>query len=447
MTRLFGTDGVRGEANSVITAEFSLALAVAGAEVLTDGDRPTHAGTAILARDPRASGEFISAAIAAGIASTGVDVLDIGVVPTPTLAHLTATMDVDFGVMVSASHNPMPDNGIKFFDSNGHKLTDEVEDEIEKALGQPRSRPTGAKVGRITREPHLVGSYLDHMVATIPHRLDGLKIVVDCAHGAASAVGPAALRSAGAEVIVTAADPDGLNINDGVGSTHLGPLQQAVVEHQADAGVAFDGDADRCLAVDELGQIVDGDQILGILALAFQAQGNLTDDTFVATKMSNLGLLRAMEEAGINVVTTDVGDRYVLQEMARHGYNLGGEQSGHVLVTDFSTTGDGVLTALQLLGNLASSKLTLSQMAGGIPKMPQVMINVANVKKEKTYTDSGLLGALLRAEESLAKTGRILLRPSGTENLVRVMVEAEDQATAQHWAEELAREVRERLGN
>lgn len=446
MTRLFGTDGVRGEANSVITAEFSLALAVAASEVLTEGKRDPRP-IALLARDPRASGEFISAAIAAGIASTGVDVLDLGVVPTPAVAHLTATMDVDFGVMVSASHNPMPDNGIKFFDSNGHKLTDEVEDEIEKKISQPRHRPVGADVGRISSEPHVVGSYLDHLVSTAPHRLDGLKIVVDCAHGAASAIGPAALRSAGAEVILLAADPDGLNINDGVGSTHLGPLQAAVVEHQADAGVAFDGDADRCLAVDENGEIVDGDKILGILAVAFKAQGNLSDNTLVATTMSNLGLLRAMEEAGINVVTTDVGDRYVLAEMVRHGFNLGGEQSGHVLFTDFSTTGDGVLTALQLLGNLAASQGTLSKLGAHVPKMPQVMINVPNVEKAKAYTDSGLLGAVLSAEESLGKTGRILLRPSGTEELVRVMVEAEDLETAQHWAETLAQEVRERLGN
>lgn len=446
MTRLFGTDGVRGEANSVITAEFSLALAVAASEVLAGGKRDRRP-TALLARDPRASGEFISAAIAAGIASTGVDVVDLGVVPTPAVAHLTATMGVDFGVMVSASHNPMPDNGIKFFDSNGHKLTDEVEDEIEKRISQPRHRPVGADVGRITSEPHVVGSYLDHLVATAPHRLDGLKIVVDCAHGAASAIGPAALRSAGAEVILLAAEPDGLNINDGVGSTHLGPLQAAVVEHQADAGVAFDGDADRCLAVDENGEIVDGDKILGILAVAFKAQGNLSDNTLVATTMSNLGLLRAMEEAGINVVTTDVGDRYVLAEMVRHGFNLGGEQSGHVLFTDFSTTGDGVLTALQLLGNLAASQTPLSKLGAHVPKMPQVMINVPNVEKAKAYTDSGLLGAVLSAEESLGNTGRILLRPSGTEELVRVMVEAEDLETAQHWAETLAQEVRERLGN
>src|SRR5690625_935245 len=405
MTRLFGTDGVRGEANSVITAEFSLALAVAASQVLAsarnreNSERPT----ALLARDPRASGEFISAAIAAGIASTGVDVLDLGVIPTPAVAHLTATMPVEFGVMVSASHNPMPDNGIKCFVAKGQKLPGETEDEIEKHLAQPHSRPTGAEVGRITTEPHMIGSYLDHLVATIPHRLDGMKIVMDCAHGAASAVGPAALRSAGAQVILTAAEPDGLNINDGVGSTHLEPLQKAVLEHKADAGVAFDGDADRCLAVDERGHVVDGDKILGILAAAFKAQGNLTDDTLVATKMSNLGLLRAMEDAGINVVTTDVGDRYVLQEMTRHGYNLGGEQSGHVLFTDFSTTGDGVLTALQLLGNLASSKISLSQVAGGIPRMHQVMINVPGVDKAKAYTDSGLLGAVLNAEESLGK--------------------------------------------
>lgn len=451
MTRLFGTDGVRGEANSVITAEFALALAVAGAQVLA----PTRAGegedtprpVALLARDPRASGEFIGAAIAAGIASAGVDVLDLGVVPTPAVAHLTATMDVDFGVMVSASHNPMPDNGIKFFDSNGHKLTDAVEDEIESILGQSRRRPTGTDVGRITTEPHLIGSYLDHLVATVPHRLDGLKIVVDCAHGAAYAVGPAALRSAGAEVILTAAQPDGLNINDGVGSTHLDPLQEAVLEHGADAGVAFDGDADRCLAVDETGAVVDGDKILGILALALHESGDLSDDTLVATKMSNLGLLRTMEDAGINVITTDVGDRYVLKEMVRYGYNLGGEQSGHVLFTDFSTTGDGVLTALQLLGNLAASKQKMSTLAAQIPQMPQVMINVEGVKKADVYTDSHLLGAVLAAEESLGKTGRILLRPSGTEDLVRVMVEAEDHETAQKWAQSLADEVRLRLGN
>lgn len=449
MTRLFGTDGVRGEANSVITAEFALALAVAGAEVLArpqdlgEGERPV----ALIGRDPRASGEFISSAIAAGIASAGVDVIDVGVVPTPAVAYLTHANRCAFGIMISASHNPMPDNGIKFFNSTGHKLTDAIEDEIEQAIGQARHRPVGAHIGRIASRHDLVGAYLEHLVETVPHRLDGLKVVVDCAHGAATEMGPAALRAVGAEVILLAAEPTGLNINDGVGSTHLQPLQSAVIEHGADVGVAFDGDADRCLAVDELGQVVDGDKIMGILALALQRDNRLANNTLVATTMSNLGLLRAMEAADITVKTTDVGDRYVLEEMIENDFNLGGEQSGHVLLTDYSTTGDGVLTALQFLSSCVESDAPLSELAAQIPRMPQVMINVPDVKKSHVYTNVELGIAVARAVDELGTAGRILLRPSGTEELVRVMVEAETHDAAQHWAQLLAKEVRVHLGN
>lgn len=448
MARLFGTDGVRGLANRVVTAELAVDLAAAAARVIAlRGDYTGSRPVALLGRDPRASGEFISAAVTAGLASAGVDVWDVGVVPTPAVAHLTATLDVDLGVMISASHNAMEDNGIKFFDGNGHKLADAVEDEIAATMRQDWERPTGADVGRVSGEPYLVGSYIEHVTSTIDQSLQGLRVVVDCAHGAASAVGPAALRAAGAEVIEVAADPDGENINDGVGSTHPDVLRMAVRTHKADAGVAFDGDADRCIAVDNAGNLVDGDQILGILALAFQNAGRLTHDTLVATVMSNLGLLTTMRDAGIAVVTTNVGDRYVLEEMVNSGYNVGGEQSGHVLLTDYSTTGDGVLTALQLLDALVDSGKTLEELAGRIPRLPQVMVNVSGVDKSRVGTDAELHREVIHAEETLGRDGRVLLRPSGTEDLVRVMVEAREHSDARDWAERLAEVVRNRLGS
>ncbi len=446
MGRLFGTDGVRGLANCDLTAELALDLAVAAAHVLGEaGAFDGHRARAIVGRDPRASGEFLSAAVVAGLASAGIDVEDAGVLPTPAIAALVADTGADLGVMLSASHNPMPDNGIKFFAKGGHKLADDVEDLIERRLGEQWARPTGAGVGRVKRMHRPQELYIARLLQTLPHRLDGVRVVVDCAHGAASEVSPRALREAGAEVIVIGAEPTGLNINDGFGSTHLERLRDAVVSNEADAGIAHDGDADRCLAIDHLGRDVDGDQIMAILALAFRDQGVLRQDTLVTTVMSNLGLLLAMRREGITVAQTAVGDRYVLEEMRRNGYCLGGEQSGHVVMLDHATTGDGVLTGLHLLARVAQTGTSLAELASVMQRLPQVLVNVRGVDKSRAAEDEALAKAVVEAEAGLGATGRVLLRPSGTEPLVRVMVEAAEADRARSVAESLAVVVRERL--
>jgi phosphoglucosamine mutase len=437
--RIFGTDGVRGLANQYVTAELALDLSVAAAHVLGDvGAFEGHRPVAVVGRDPRASGEFLAAAVVAGLASAGVDVLDVGVMPTPAIAFLTSSTGADLGVVLSASHNPMPDNGIKFFARGGHKLADELEDAIEARMGESWQRPTGEAVGRIRPRYDLRESYAEHLLATLPHRLDGLTVVVDCAHGSASAIAPDVLRSAGAEVIAIGCAPDGLNINDGVGSTHLGPLQAAVKEHGADVGIAYDGDADRCLAVDAAGNVVDGDQILAVLTLAMRESGQLVDDTVVATVMSNLGFRQAMQREGIHVVETAVGDRYVLEAMRDGGFSLGGEQSGHVVMLDYATTGDGLLTALHLLARVAGVGKPLAELASVMDRLPQVMINVTGVDKARVGDCAALLAAVAAAERELGDSGRVLLRPSGTEALVRVMVEATTQDVARSFAERLA---------
>ncbi len=449
MGRLFGTDGVRGLANRDITAELALDLAVAAAHVLGEvGAFAGHRPRAVVGRDPRASGEFLSCAVVAGLASAGVDVLDAGVVPTPAVAGLVADLDADLGVMLSASHNPMPDNGIKFFAKGGHKLPDEVEDAIEQRMGEDWQRPTGAGVGRVRPMPEAVDRYVDKLLTTLPHRLDGLRVVVDCAHGAASAAAPRALRAAGADVIVIGAEPDGRNINDGYGSTHLEHLRDAVIAHEADAGIAHDGDADRCLAIDHLGRDVDGDQIMAILALAFRERGALRHDTLVATVMSNLGLLLAMRREGVTVVQTGVGDRYVLEEMRRGGYSLGGEQSGHVVMLEHATTGDGLLTALHLLSRVAQTGTSLADLAAVMDRLPQVLVNVKGVDKSRAggpSMDAELAAAIAAAEAELDESGRVLLRASGTEPLVRVMVEAQTADQARRIADDLAVVVKDRL--
>ena len=448
MSRLFGTDGVRGLANRDITAKLALQLSVAGSRVLARDWKGEKRPFAVVGRDTRVSGEFLSAALSAGIASTGVDVLDAGMLPTPGIAQVVKDTGAAFGVVISASHNPMPDNGIKFFAAGGTKLDDAVEDEILEIFDQDWDRPTGSAVGRISRYPAAADEYTEHLVRCVDAEnvrpLSGLKVVVDCAHGAASIVGPAALRQAGAEVIVSAAEPDGFNINDGVGSTHLEPLQRLVVETQSDLGVAFDGDADRCLAVDSLGRVVNGDQVMGILAIGLKELGELCGNTLVTTVMSNLGLTQAMEKYGIKTVQTAVGDRYVLERMIADGYALGGEQSGHVLMLDHGTTGDGVQTALHLMKRMADAKRTLADLAAEIPQLPQALVNVKGV--DKNNVDHPQVAAEVAAVEAeLADTGRVLLRASGTEPLIRVMVEAatEDAATAQ--AERLAASVKEHL--
>lgn len=440
---LFGTDGVRGLANGPLTADLALTLAQATAVVLGQGRIATArkaAGkrlTAVVARDPRISGEFLSAAVEAGLAASGVDVLEAGVLPTPAAAFLIGDIDADFGVMISASHNPAPDNGIKIFARGGVKLPDVVEQRIEEAMSGPKLQPTGADVGRVTRFADAEDRYVIHLLASLPHRLDGLHVVVDCAHGAAAGVSPETFRNAGAKVTVIGADPDGVNINDGVGSTHLDKLAAEVVRTGADVGIAHDGDADRCLAVDADGNVVDGDQIMAILAVSMKARGALRDDTLVATVMSNLGLHRAMAAHGIRVETTAVGDRYVLERMNEGGFSLGGEQSGHVIMSRFATTGDGVLTGLHLCAEMARTGRTLADLASVMTVFPQVLVNVRGVARSRV-DDADVQDAVARATASLGATGRVLLRPSGTEPMVRVMVEAASKEDAQRIADELA---------
>ncbi|CAB4601061.1 MAG: phosphoglucosamine mutase [Actinobacteria bacterium] len=445
MARLFGTDGVRGLANGFITAELALKIAQAAARVLgEDARKAGRRPKAVLARDPRISGKFLASAVASGLASSGIDVYDAGVVPTPAAAFLTADIDADFGVMISASHNPAPDNGIKIFAAGGHKLEDRIEDEIEAALELEPLLPIGATVGHVSRFADAEDRYLVHLLKALPNRLNGLTVVVDCANGAASSVSPDAFRDAGAKVIVIGANPDGLNINEGCGSTHLSALQAAVLEHKADAGVAHDGDADRCLMVDHTGAIVDGDQIMAILALSMKARGELARNTLVATVMSNLGLKVAMKQAGITMLETNVGDRYVLEEIRANGYTLGGEQSGHVILSHFATTGDGVLTGMRVMAEVAKSGKTLRELAGQIEIYPQVLINVKGVDRDRV-NDELVQAAVQEAEADLGETGRVLLRASGTEPLIRVMVEAAEMGQAQGWADRIARVVEKQL--
>ena len=446
MARLFGTDGVRGIANRDLTVSFALSLAQAAASVLgekarLDGRRPI----AVIGRDPRISGEYLAAAVAAGLASSGVDVFDAGVVPTPATAFLTADIQADFGVMISASHNPAPDNGIKFFAFGGHKLADEVEDQIEAALSNPPLSPIGAAVGRVQRFADAEDRYIVHLLGSISNSLQGLKIVIDCAHGAASAISPQVFADSGAEVIVIGNDPDGLNINSGFGSTSMSALQAAVLEHNADMGFAHDGDADRALAVDATGAIVDGDQLMAILALALKAKGELARNTLVATVMSNLGLRIAMKAAGIDMIETKVGDRYVLEQIREGGFTLGGEQSGHIIFSRFATTGDGILTGLMIASEVKRTGKSLQELAAQMRTYPQVLINIKGVDKSRVETDQGLQEIVRQAEAELGGSGRVLLRASGTENLVRVMVEAADEGTAHSWADRISRVVEKNL--
>lgn len=445
MAQLFGTDGVRGVAGQDLTAALALELSIAAARVLTGGEEGRRP-LAVVGRDPRASGEFLEASVVAGLASTGVDVVKVGVLPTPAVAYLTGELGADFGVMLSASHNPAPDNGIKFFARGGQKLADALEEEIEGMLGVPSTPAVGDLVGRVTDSGDGADRYIEHVVGSLPSGLKGLKVVVDCAHGASTTVAPEALRRAGAEVVTIGDQPDGHNINEGCGSTSLAALREAVRLHGADAGIANDGDADRCLAVDAEGEVVDGDQILAILATEAKEDGRLAEDTLVATVMSNLGLKLAMSRAGITVVETAVGDRYVLEEMKRGGFGLGGEQSGHVILLDHATTGDGVLTGLHLLSAMARRQLGLAELAKVMTRLPQVLVNVSGVDRFRVDESERLWEAVRAAEAELGETGRVLLRPSGTEPKVRVMVEAPEQEQAAAVAERLAGVVRSELG-
>jgi len=485
MGRLFGTDGVRGVAGRDLTAQLAMDLAVAGAGVLSGtgpsatGPSPTGPSStgalaygpprgrrpvAVVGRDPRTSGEFLEAAVVAGLASSGVDVLRLGVIPTPGVAFLTAALDADFGVMLSASHNPAADNGIKFFARGGLKLPDAAEDEIERRLAPVRpitasaatasaaARTAGTTLpelgfGRVTDASGERERYIDHLLSTLPGPgaaapLTGLRVVVDCAHGAAYEIAPRVLRRAGAEVIAIGAEPDGENINAGCGSTNLSALKAAVAAHGADAGIAHDGDADRCLAVDASGEVIDGDQILAVLAFALKEAGRLADNTIVVTVMSNLGLRLAMRDAGITVVETPVGDRHLVAAMREGRFVLGGEQSGHIILLDHATTGDGLLTALHLLATAAGRGQPLGELAKVMTRYPQVLVSVPGVDRSLVSTSSELTDAVRAAEAELGESGRVLVRPSGTEHVVRIMVEAVDSGQAHRLAGVLADAVR-----
>jgi len=459
MGRLFGTDGIRGIAGCDLTARLALDVSVAAAYVLGMHGRPDPADAggrarAVVGRDPRASGEFLEAAVVAGLASAGVDVLRLGVIPTPAVAYLTNALDADLGVVLSASHNPAPDNGIKFFGRGGRKLPDAVEDQIEHVLAQSPDGVTGppaAGFGRVLDAQSEQERYLHHLLASldgdpVPAHppLAGLRVVVDCAHGAAYAMAPEALRRAGAEVIAIGVEPGGHNINQGCGSTCLDTVAAVVRAQGADAGIAHDGDADRCLAVDADGQVVDGDQILAILATELNEEGRLAGDTVVVTVMSNLGFRLAMNDAGIQVVETPVGDRYVLEAMLAGHHVLGGEQSGHIILAEHATTGDGILTALHLLAVLARRGVTLAEASKVMTRYPQVLINVPG-DKDRAAASIEVASAVDAARAELGSSGRILVRPSGTEPIIRVMVEAVDTTQAEALARRVATTIQQTL--
>ena len=455
---LFGTDGIRGLANgSILTAETALSAAVAAAHILVESStntRPRFNGEiasdfrpiAIVGQDSRASGEFLEAAVVAGLASAGVDVYRVGILPTPAIAHLVGARGADLGVMISASHNPMPDNGIKLFARGGGKLDDAIEAAIEARMGEPWERPTGRNVGRVFEDREAADEYIAHLLASVSTPLTGLKIVVDCANGASSLVAPSIYEKAGAQVIAIHRSPDGWNINENCGSTHLEDLQAAVVREGADFGIAHDGDSDRCLAVDGQGAVVDGDQIMTILGIGFKNRGKLNADTIVATVMSNLGFFHAMKSAGINVVTTAVGDRYVLEKMLEKDYSLGGEQSGHLIIREHANTGDGILTALALAQEVVRSGKSLAELASSMQRFPQILINVSGVARDKLPESDVVASAVAAAEKQLGDAGRVLLRASGTESLIRVMVEASSDSLAQEIATSLAAVVKAELG-
>jgi len=443
---LFGTDGVRGLANGFLTAELAVDLSTAAAHILCElGAFAEHRPRAIVGQDSRASGEFLEAAVVAGLASAGVDVYRVGILPTPAIAHLVAESGADLGVMLSASHNPMPDNGIKFFAKGGGKLDDALEAAIEKQMGEPWQRPTGRNVGRVINDDSAAERYIFHLLNSLTTNLAGIKVVVDCANGASSRVAPRTYTRAGAEVIAISNNPDGWNINENCGSTHLENLKAKVLELGADLGIAHDGDADRCLAIDSNGNEVDGDFIMAILAAEWQSRGLLKNETIVGTVMSNLGFFKAMESLDINVETTAVGDRYVLEKMLSDGFVLGGEQSGHIIMRHYANTGDGLLTALHLMQAIKRSGKSLFELSLVMERFPQELINVKGVAKERLASSNKLQSAIIKKQEVLGSSGRILVRASGTESLVRVMVEAQSAQLARQIAEELAALVRSEL--
>ena len=448
MARLFGTDGVRGVANSELTCELAFKLGQAGAAVLASNVRRP---TILVGRDTRISGEMLESALVAGICSVGGRAVLLGVLPTPGIAYLTRFYEADAGVVLSASHNTVEYNGIKFFDRSGCKLPDAIEDRIEEIIqGQAPlpELPTGVSVGRPIKQVNAQRQYIEFLKGTTNVRFDGLNVVLDCAHGASSSVAPRALRELGAQVNAYYHEPDGTNINEYCGSTHPKRLQELVSELGADVGLAFDGDADRLIAVDDRGQIVDGDKIMAICALHLKKKGRLAKNTLVGTIMSNMGLDIAMKENKIELVKTRVGDRYVLEEMLANGYNLGGEQSGHVIFLDHNTTGDGIITAIQILTVMTETKQSLSQLAKVMHVLPQSQLGakVPDSRKEEYKEDAEVQAAIARLEQKYAGKGRVLIRPSGTEPLVRVMIEGPDQAQIDQDVYELAMMIQKKFG-
>ncbi|HWS30637.1 MAG TPA: phosphoglucosamine mutase [Clostridia bacterium] len=440
MARLFGTDGVRGIANRDLSCELAMKIGACGAYVLTS---EVHNPRILVGMDTRRSGDMLGAALTAGICSVGGDVIDVGVIPTPALAYLVRLYEADAAVMVSASHNTMEYNGIKWFSAKGYKLPDEIEDEIERMIQDdaPLQRPTGADVGHVIKAKRAASEYASFLRSTARIRFDGLRVVLDCANGASSRIAHEVFSELGADVISCADEPDGSNINDKCGSLHPERLQELVTETGADAGFAFDGDADRVIAADEFGNIVDGDRILGICALAMKEEGRLKNDTLVITVMSNLGLKVRMKERGVRISETAVGDRYVMECMLKENYALGGEQSGHVIFLDLNTTGDGMLTAIQVLNILQSTKKSMSQLASEIPIYPQVLINVRveNERKQAAINDAELKDAIQLIGGELGTSGRVLVRASGTEPLIRIMLEGQDEAIISRHAITLAK--------
>lgn len=447
MGKYFGTDGVRGVANRELTPELAYKIGRCGGYVLAgQAEKPK----VIIGLDTRISGPMLEAALTAGLLSIGASVIRIGVVSTPAVAYLTRVLGADAGVMISASHNPVQDNGIKFFGGDGYKLSDETENEIERLMDaqvDELPRPEGGDIGSVTVDEHAKRLYLDFLKTTVTHSFAGLKVVLDCANGSAYSLAPAVFRELGADVITVGAEPNGLNINDGVGSTHPEYLRDEVLKHGADLGLSFDGDADRLIAIDENGEEVDGDFILCICGDAMKREGKLKNDTVVTTVMSNIGFFKAAERIGLKTAQTAVGDRYVMEEMRKGGYNLGGEQSGHVIFLDYNTTGDGILTALQLVNTLVGAGRKLSEMKTLMRKYPQVLVNVRVADKSQYKDNAAIASAIAKVEQELGDNGRVLVRPSGTESLIRVMAEGPEKDQVEAYVAAIADTVRAELGS
>ncbi|BAU26053.1 phosphoglucosamine mutase [Aneurinibacillus soli] len=448
MGKYFGTDGIRGVANTQLTPELAFKLGRLGGYVVTQNSK-NERPKVVVGRDTRISGPMLERALIAGLQSIGAEVMRLGVISTPGVAYLTRTLEADAGIMISASHNPVQDNGIKFFGGDGFKLLDEKEAEIERLLDAETDelpRPIGGDIGTVLSYKEGAQKYLQFLKSTVTHRFDGLKIVVDCANGAASALAAQLFADMEADVVTIACNPDGLNINESCGSTHPEILQKTVVEQGAILGLAFDGDADRLIAVDEKGQLVDGDFIMAICGMSWKRRGKLKNDTVVSTVMSNIGFYKALEAAGVETRQTAVGDRYVMEEMRRGGYNLGGEQSGHIIFLDYNTTGDGLLSGLQLLDVVAELKKPLSEIAAEtMRQFPQILINVRVADKSKLTGNIEIQTAVQAIEEKLGTNGRVLVRPSGTEPIVRVMAEGPDEEELKQYVDHIVSVVEKEL--